>query len=115
MSRTRLVALDVDGTLMSYDGVISAEVRQGVAALVEAGVHVVVATGRAVHSATRVAADLGLTTGYVVASNGAVTARLDPDEPGGYALVRTVTFDPGPALRTLALELPDALFAVEDL
>ena len=115
MSRTRLVALDVDGTLMSYDGVISAEVRQGVAALVEADVHVVVATGRAVHSATSVAADLGLTTGYVVASNGAVTARLDPDEPGGYALVRTVTFDPGPALRTLALELPDALFAVEDL
>ena len=26
-----------------------------------------------------------------------------------------VTFDPGPALRTIALELPDALYAVEDL
>ena len=29
MTRCRLVALDVDGTLMSYDGVISDEVRDG--------------------------------------------------------------------------------------
>lgn len=115
MSRTRLVALDVDGTLMSYDGVISADVRDAVTALVEADLHVVVATGRAIHSAAAVAADLGLTQGFVVASNGAVTARLDPTTDDGWSLVHSVTFDPGPALRALALELPDALFAVEDL
>ena len=55
MSRTRLVALDVDGTLMSYDGVISPQVRARVRELDEAGVHVVLSTGRAVHSAAEVA------------------------------------------------------------
>lgn len=115
MSRTRLVALDVDGTLMSHAGVISPQVRAAVTALVEAGVHVVLATGRSAHSATEVARDLGLTTGPVVCSNGAVVARLDLEHPDGYVVERAVTFDPGPALRTIALELPDALFAVEDV
>ncbi|WP_136517880.1 HAD family hydrolase [Cellulomonas telluris] len=115
MSRTRLVALDVDGTLMSYDGVLSAGVRAAVADLVAAGVHVVLATGRSTHSAVEVAQDLGLHEGWVVASNGAVTARLDPAAPDGYTVARAVTFDPAPALRAIALEIPDALFAVEDL
>ncbi|MBO3087890.1 HAD family hydrolase [Cellulomonas dongxiuzhuiae] len=115
MSRTRLVALDVDGTLMSYDGVISDDVRTTVTALVDAGVHVVLATGRSAHSAVAVAQDLGLTHGWVVCSNGAVTARLDADEENGWTIAGSVTFDPGPALRAIALELPDALYAVEDL
>ncbi|MBO0899051.1 HAD family phosphatase [Cellulomonas sp. zg-ZUI22] len=115
MSRTRLVALDVDGTLMSYDGVISDDVRAAVTALVEHGVHVVLSTGRAAHSATAVARDLGLTDGWAVCSNGAVTVRLDPDEPAGWTVAHSVTFDPGPAVRAIALELPDALYAVEDL
>lgn len=115
MSRTRLVALDVDGTLMSYDGVISEDVRAAVTDLVAAGVHVVLSTGRSAHSAVEVAKDLGLTAGPVVCSNGAVTARLDAAEEAGWTVVRSVTFDPGPALRAIALEIPDALFAVEDL
>ncbi|MCR6688397.1 HAD hydrolase family protein [Cellulomonas sp.] len=115
MSRTRLVALDVDGTLMSYDGVISDGVRQAVRDLVAAGVHVVLATGRGAHSAVPVALDLGLTEGWVVCSNGAVTARLGADEAAGFEITDVVTFDPGPALRAIALELPDALYAVEDL
>jgi len=115
VSRTRLVALDVDGTLMSYGGEISDDVRSAVTALVDAGVHVVLATGRSVHSAVVVAQDLGLTHGWVVCSNGAVTARLDPEVDGGWAVERSVTFDAGPALRAIAMEIPDALFAVEDL
>ncbi len=55
MTRTRLVALDVDGTLMSYDGVISADVREAVTAVRDAGVRVVLATGRGAHSAVPVA------------------------------------------------------------
>jgi hydroxymethylpyrimidine pyrophosphatase-like HAD family hydrolase len=115
MTRCRLVALDVDGTLMSYDGVISDEVRQAVRDVRDSGLHVVLATGRGVHSAAPVAAELGLTEGWVVCSNGAVTARLDPSTDLGYEIVRVVTFDPGPALRAIAMELPDALYAVEDL
>jgi len=115
MTRCHLVALDVDGTLMSYDGVISDEVHAAVRQVRDAGLHVVLATGRGVHSAVPVARALGLTEGWVVCSNGAVTARLDPGVENGYEIVRVVTFDPGPALRTIAMELPDALFAVEDL
>ncbi len=115
MTRTRLVALDVDGTLMSYDGVISPQVRDAVGELAGAGLHVVLATGRGVHSAAPVARELGLSEGWLVCSNGAVTARLDGDEPGGFAIVDTVTFDPGPAVRAIAMELPDALYAVENL
>ncbi|MBO0919904.1 HAD family phosphatase [Cellulomonas sp. zg-ZUI222] len=100
---------------MSYDGVISDDVRAAVTALVEHGVHVVLSTGRAAHSATAVARDLGLTDGWAVCSNGAVTVRLDPDEPAGWTVAHSVTFDPGPAVRAIALELPDALYAVEDL
>jgi hydroxymethylpyrimidine pyrophosphatase-like HAD family hydrolase len=110
-----LVALDVDGTLMTYDGVLSPAVREAVAALRDAGAHVVLATGRGVRSAVPVAVDLGLTDGWIVCSNGAVTARLDPAAAGGYEVTSTTTFDPEPALRVLQLELPDALFAVEDL
>ncbi|KQY46187.1 HAD family hydrolase [Cellulomonas sp. Root137] len=115
MTRCRLVALDVDGTLMSYDGTISDEVREAVLQVRDSGLHVVLATGRGVHSAAPVAQELGLTEGWVVCSNGAVTARLDPAAENGYEIVRVVTFDPGPALRAIAMELPDALFAVEDL
>lgn len=109
-----LVALDVDGTLMTYDGDISAGVRSAVADLRDSGAHIVLSTGRGVHSAVPVAHELGLTTGWAVCSNGAVTARLHPDLPDGYELSRVVTFDPEPALRVLSLELPDAMYAVED-
>lgn len=110
-----LIALDVDGTLMTYDGVISDEVRASITALQAAGAHIVLATGRGVRATVPVAHDLGIATGWAVSSNGAVTSRLDPELPGGYEVTRQITFDPEPALRVLQLELPEAYFAVEDL
>ncbi|WP_123371709.1 HAD family hydrolase [Cellulomonas sp. PhB150] len=115
MSRARMIALDIDGTLMSYDGVITEAVHEAVGALRDAGRHVVLATGRGVHATIPIARELGLSTGWAVSSNGAVTSRLDPALPDGYEITDVVTFDPAPALRALALELPDALYAVEDL
>ena len=50
----------------------------------------------------------------MVCSNGAVTARLDPAAENGYEIAGGHV-RPGPALRTIAMELPDALYAVEDL
>jgi len=110
-----LVALDIDGTLMSYDQELSEDVRDAVAGLRAAGHHVVLASGRSLIAITPVAEILGIDRGWVVASNGAVTARLDPEEPDGYALEDVVTFDPGPALRLLREHLPDARYAVEDV
>ena len=115
VGRARLVALDVDGTAMTFDGAVSDELRAAVADVVAAGVHVVLATGRSLRSAYDGAVAIGLTEGWMVCSNGAVLARLDPDEDAGYELVKVVTFDPEPALRLLAAELPGALYGVENL
>jgi len=108
-----LVALDVDGTVVDHDMVLTDRVRDAVRAVAAAGHHVVVATGRSLVSAQPVLAALGLDTGYVVTSNGAVTSRLDPALPGGAEDVEVVTFDPAPALALLSAELPGAAFAVE--
>ncbi|MFE6967720.1 HAD family hydrolase [Isoptericola sp. NPDC057653] len=110
-----LVALDIDGTLLGYDGGLSPAVRDAVAAVQDAGHHVVLSSGRSLIAMTPVAELLGITSGWMVCSNGAVTVRLDPALPHGWELDRVETFDPGPALRLLRTELPDARFAVEDI
>lgn len=110
-----LVALDVDGTLLSHAGELSDAVRHAVGRTHAAGHEVVLATGRSVHATVPVAHELGIVEGWAVCSNGSVTVRLDPDLPDGWALDDVVTFDPGPALRILHRELPDAHFAVEEV
>jgi hydroxymethylpyrimidine pyrophosphatase-like HAD family hydrolase len=110
-----LIALDIDGTLLTHGGELSAGVRQAVADVRAAGHHVVLASGRSLIAMTPVARALGIDDGPMVCSNGAVTVRLDAELPGGWELDHVETFDPGPALRLLRTELPDALFAVEDI
>jgi hydroxymethylpyrimidine pyrophosphatase-like HAD family hydrolase len=111
----RLIALDLDGTTITHAGELRPAVLEAVQAVLAAGVHIVVATGRSIVATTPILDALGLTTGYVVCSNGAVTLALDPDEPQGYQIVETVTFDPAPALELLRDSWPDAVIAVEEL
>lgn len=106
----KLVALDLDGTVLRGDETLSDAVREAVTAARGAGAQVVVATGRTVVGALDPARDLGLAGSLNVCSNGAVTAVLDPLD-----VVDMVTFDPAPVVRALRQELPDALFAVEVL
>ncbi len=108
-----LLALDIDGTLVRHDGAVSPRVRAAVRALRELGANIVLATGRSVTGALPVTAELEIETGWLVTSNGAVCARLDPALPGGHKVTDVVTFDPEPALRLLRGYLPDGLFAVE--
>ncbi|GII99975.1 hydroxymethylpyrimidine pyrophosphatase-like HAD family hydrolase [Sediminihabitans luteus] len=110
-----LVALDIDGTLITYDEVMSDDVRDAVAAVRAAGHHVVLSTGRSVIAVTPIAAELGIDEAWAVTSNGAVTVRLDPREPQGFVVDDVVTFDPGPVLRVLGEKLPDARYAVEEI
>lgn len=110
-----LVCLDIDGTVLGHDGSLSPRVHEAVAAHAEAGTHVVLATGRSIPAVVPVAHWLGLTRGWAVCSNGAVTIRLDPDLPGGFEVVQVVTFDAGPAVRALLAEEPGVLVAVEDV
>jgi Cof subfamily protein (haloacid dehalogenase superfamily) len=66
----RLIACDLDGTLLRPDGTVSPRVAARVQDLARAGVVFVIATGRSWRTALRVQADLGI-TGPLVAHNGA--------------------------------------------
>lgn len=110
----RLVGLDIDGTLMHWGGEISGEVVQAIERVRLSRNHIVLATGRNIVATMPVARELGLRRGWAVTSNGAVTIRLNPAAPGGYDVVRALTFNPRAALELIRDEMPEAFFAVED-
>jgi HAD superfamily hydrolase (TIGR01484 family) len=103
-----LVALDIDGTLMHADGHVTPAVRDAVRHAADAGVPVVLSTGRATFGATPVLETLELDDGLVVASNGAVTFTYWPVE-----VLSSVTFDARETVKLLLEHVPDALVAVE--
>ncbi len=116
----RLVALDIDGTLLRWiDGTgtsheeITPAVHDAVRRAQEAGAHVVLASGRSPDGMTGVADLLGLATEdspvWVVASNGAVVFRYPPMQ-----VVHEETFDARAAVAAVLTEHPQALVAVEE-
>ncbi len=119
--RPEVVALDIDGTLLKWiDGAgatyeqIEPRVRAAVHRALDAGAHVVLASGRSPHGMTRVADLLGLRGQgedrvWVVASNGAVVFRYPPVE-----VVHEETFDAGPAVRAILERHPNVLVAIEE-
>jgi len=68
----RLVAVDVDGTLLRSDGTISERTRRALAAAQKNGAALAIATGRRRRTAVPVVQGLGLPY-FLVASQGAVT------------------------------------------
>ncbi|GAB2654724.1 HAD family hydrolase [Saccharopolyspora gloriosae] len=109
--KPRLVALDVDGTLLDPDPqTISAPVRAAVRRVAAAGAHVVIATGRSMLGTLPVLDELGLTSGVALCSNGAVTL----DATTGDALA-VETFDPAPVHARLTALLPGASYAAEQI
>lgn len=104
----RLLALDVDGTLVDAYEHASPAVVAAVGAAATQGAHVVLSTGRSVYGIGRIIDLLRLCGGYCVASNGAVIFTFPPT-----AVVSAVTFDAGPAVRAVLEAVPDAIVAVE--
>lgn len=76
----RLVALDLDGTLMGDDMVISSRVRQAISAAQGKGVVVTLATGRMFHFLLPFARNLGITAPLICYQGGLIQAS-DSDEP----------------------------------
>ncbi len=117
----KLVALDIDGTLLKWiEGggttheEVTPRVRDAVHLALDAGCHVVLASGRSPHGMTPVADLLGLRAVdgdrlWVVASNGAVIFRYPPLE-----VVHEETFDAAPAVAAILERKPHALVAVEE-
>ena len=79
------------------------------------GARVVISTGRGIQAALPVAHRVGLTDGWMICANGAITLRMDPTAPGGYEVVDSVTFDPADAIAALSRAVPDGIVAVEVL
>jgi Cof subfamily protein (haloacid dehalogenase superfamily) len=67
-----LIALDLDGTLLSPDETISARNRSAIAEALAAGIRVVLVTGRGVDTPIKVSRDLGLNL-PVICCHGALT------------------------------------------
>jgi hydroxymethylpyrimidine pyrophosphatase-like HAD family hydrolase len=108
--RPRLVALDIDGTLVDHDGAMPAEVHAAVRRVVTAGVPVVLATGRAWHGTQPVFDLLDLPPGPAVSSNGAVVVSYPPLD-----IVQARTFDPAEVIRRVEQFAPGTLIAVEEI
>jgi Cof subfamily protein (haloacid dehalogenase superfamily) len=90
----RLVALDIDGTLVGDDHVIGARTQAAVRAARERGVAVSLVTGRMVASAMRFARELGL-TGPIVGYQGGLIRAMPP--AGSARLGRLLVHSPLPA------------------
>lgn len=119
--RPKVIALDIDGTLLKWaegSGAPTEEIAPAVYDAInrayDAGTHIVLASGRSPHGMTRIADLLDLPrTGedrlWIVASNGSVILRYPPVD-----VVHEETFDAGPAVRAIMHEQPSALVAVEE-
>ena len=117
----KMVALDIDGTLLKWiEGLgatheeISPAVHAAVHRALAGGAHIVLASGRSPHGMTGIADMLELHGEerdrlWVVASNGAVVFRYPPLE-----VVHEETFDAGPAVAAILERHPNARVAVEE-
>jgi 5-amino-6-(5-phospho-D-ribitylamino)uracil phosphatase len=108
-----LVALDVDGTVMREDGVITDTVAQAVRDAEAAGHEVMLATGRSEGMTVPLLDTLGIRPRFIVCANGAITLERDDSEPTGYRRVHVESFDPSEVLQTVRGALSDAAFGVE--
>lgn len=114
-SDRKLIALDIDGTIMFEDELIPAEVKREVKRLVGEGHEVMLATGRGAPITLPVAEALDITPEYIVCANGAVILHRDESDPSGYRKYFVETFDPKELLLELRKLVPDANYAVEDM
>lgn len=108
-----MVALDVDGTLLRPDGA-SPAVQDAFHDLIDAGAHVVIASGRGINALRPVFEYVRSETGWAVASNGTLLARWDPAFRGGVNVEVEHRFDPTAAIDALRGAIPEILIGVED-
>ena len=105
----RLVALDIDGTLVDPFGDMPPEVHAAVRRVVDAGVPVVLSTGRSWISTEIIFSHLDLPAGWAVCSNGAMVITNPPFE-----VHHETRFDPRETVHRVAELAPSACIAVQD-
>jgi Cof subfamily protein (haloacid dehalogenase superfamily) len=110
MDEIKLVASDLDGTLLRPDETVSERTRRAIAAARRAGITLVLVTGRPPRSLAPIAARVGA-GGLAICANGAVVWDLDA---GAVVDVTPLAADVAAGLvRRLRRAIPGVLFAVE--
>lgn len=111
----RLVALDIDGTLVGQDGKVPSGTVDALDLVRAAGHQIVLATGRSLVGMLPVATRLGLVQGFAVCSNGTMTLRLDPRAASGYEIDDARRFDPRSVVSRAMGLLPGVRVGVEEI
>ncbi|MFD3687171.1 HAD family hydrolase [Nocardiopsis sp. NPDC058631] len=103
----RVIATDLDGTLLGPKGLVSPRNRQALAAAADAGVKVVVSTGRPPRNTWHIASQF--TCAAVLCGNGALAHTFDGDP-----FVRPLSVETaGTVVEKLRGALPDIGFGIE--
>lgn len=113
--RKVLVALDVDGTLVTAAGA-SKHVYRTVNAAIESGMNVVIATGRGLSATRPVFEELEMSPGFSVSSNGAQIVKWERAADGRhvYQKLKEIYFDPRGAAEAILGVVPEAIIATDD-
>lgn len=120
MDDPKLIALDIDGTLVNwvegrgqFQEQVAPPVREAIQNAHESGAHIVLASGRSAEAMAPVARLLGLPRNgersWIVASNGSVICQDPPLE-----VVHEETFDARDVVRAVLEYHPEACVAVEE-
>ncbi len=108
----RLIASDIDGTILGHDGIISARTVEAFAAAAEAGIDIVFVTGRPPRWLDPIREQIGH-TGTVICSNGAITYNLGTET---VTSSHVLDWDAVDQVRHAITDLaPDSYFALESL
>ncbi|TNJ66259.1 HAD family phosphatase [Paenibacillus hemerocallicola] len=93
----KLLALDIDGTILNERGQLTAATKNSIRAVGEIGVKVVLCTGRSFHQCSWLIDELALTD-PIITHNGAAAIH-----PGTRAILNAYTFDVGEMTPFIAL------------
>ena len=75
----KLIAIDLDGTLLNSNGVVSEENKKTLQNLINKNIEIVLASGRMIDSTKTIAKEIGCKK-YFIAGNGAIVYDIEKDE-----------------------------------
>lgn len=110
-----LIALDIDGTIAEHTGAIQQETKEVLNQIAQQGHHIILATGRSDLDMTDIIDEVGQSSEWFIASNGAyIFQNLNPgtDTPN-YQQHQVLTVDPNPHLTHFHKLNPDTNFILE--
>lgn len=75
----KLIAIDLDGTLLNSNGIVTEETKETLQNLINKNVEIVLASGRMIDSTKTIAKEIGCKK-YFIAGNGAIVYDIENDE-----------------------------------